>query len=107
MRIRFDKIDRFIRIYDVTIYLTLFGTKKCDAIYDRIKYLKSLKSGTTYIFSNYCVKIKIYSYESLPIEKILTLQNALILIKLVLNKDKNQYYYKIFLEKCPYESAKK
>ena len=32
LRIRFDKIDGFIRIYDGTRYLTLFGTKKYDAI---------------------------------------------------------------------------
>ena len=31
-RIRFDKIDAIIRIYDGTRYLTLFGTKKYDAI---------------------------------------------------------------------------
>ena len=33
--IRFDKIDGFIRIYDGTGYLTLFGSEKYDAIYDR------------------------------------------------------------------------
>ena len=37
----------------------------------------------------------------------MTLHNAIILIKSVLNKDKNHYYYKIFLEKCLYQSAKK
>ena len=57
LRIRFDKIDGFIRIYDATIYLTLFGSEKYDAIYDRIKYLISLKSGITYIFSSYFAEI--------------------------------------------------
>ena len=42
LRIRFDKIDGIIRIYDGTRYLTLFGTKKYDAFYDRIRYLMSL-----------------------------------------------------------------
>ena len=28
LRIRFDKIEGFIRIYDGTRYLTLFGTEK-------------------------------------------------------------------------------
>ena len=28
-------------------------------------------------------------------------------IKSILNKDKNQYYYKIFLEKCSYRLGKK
>ena len=50
LRIRFDKIDRFIRIYDGTRYLTLFGSEKYDAIYNRIRYLLSLKSNITYVF---------------------------------------------------------
>ena len=49
--IRFDKIDGFIRIYDGTRYFTLFGSEKYEAIYNRIRYLISLKSGITYIFS--------------------------------------------------------
>ena len=52
-------------------------------------------------------KIKVDSYDSLPTEKILTLHNVIIHIKSVLNKDKNHYYYKIFLEKCSYQLAKK
>ena len=56
----------------------------------------------TYIFSHYFTKIKDFSYDSLPIEKRLTL-HALILIKSVLNKDKNYYYNKIFSEKCSYQ----
>ena len=32
LRIRLDKIDRSIRIYDGTRYLTLFGTKNYGAI---------------------------------------------------------------------------
>ena len=43
----------------------------------------------------------------MSIEKILTLHNVIIHIKSVLNKDKNHYYYKIFLEKCLYQLAKK
>ena len=39
LRTRFDKIDGFIRIYDGTRYLTLFGTEKYDAIYDKINIL--------------------------------------------------------------------
>ena len=67
--IRFDNIDGFIRIYDGIRYLTLFGSEKHDAIYDKIRYLISLKSGFTYIFSHYFIKIKIDSYDSLLIEK--------------------------------------
>ena len=50
--IRFDKIDGFKRIYDGTRYLIFFGSEKCDAIYNRIRYLISLKSGITiYLFT--------------------------------------------------------
>ena len=42
--IRFNKIDGFIR------YSLLFGPETYDAIYNRIRYLISLKSGITYIF---------------------------------------------------------
>ena len=36
LRIRLNKINGFIRIYDGTKYLTLFGSEKYDAIYNRI-----------------------------------------------------------------------
>ena len=92
LRIRFNKTDGFIRIYDSTRYLTLHGSEKYDAIYNRIRYLLSLKSGITYIFSHYFAKIKVDSYDFLPNEKILTLYNVIMHIKPVLNKDKNHYY---------------
>ena len=52
-------------------------------------------------------KIKNDSYDSLSIEKRLTLHNVIILIKSVLNKDKSHYYHNIFLEKRSYQLAKK
>ena len=107
MQIRFDKIYGIIRIYDRSRYLALFGTKKYDSIYDKIRYRVSVKSGITYIIPHYFAKIKVGSYDYLLIEKTLTLHNVIILNKLVLNKDKNNYYYKIFLEKCLYPLAKK
>ena len=107
LHIRFNKTDGIRRINDGTQYLTLFGTKKYDAIYNRIRCLLNLKSSITYIFSHYFTKIKVDSYDSLPTDKILTLHNVIILIKLVPNKDKNHYYYKIFLEKFSYQLAKK
>ena len=85
MCIRLDKIDQFIRIYDGTTYLTLFGSEKYDSIYNRIRYFLSLKSGITYIFSLYFAKIKVNSNDSLPIEKILNL-HVIILIKSVFKK---------------------
>ena len=107
LRITFFKIDGIIRIYDGIRYLTLCGSKEYEAIYNRIRYFISQKSGITYIFSHYFAKIKVDSYDSLPIEKRLTLHNVIIHIKSVLNKDKNHYYFKIFLEKYSYQLAKK
>ena len=49
--IMFDKVERFIWDLDGTNYLVLFGLKKYDAIYDRIRYLMGLKSGITFFFS--------------------------------------------------------
>ena len=68
-RIRFDKIDGSIRIYDGIRYLVLLGPEKYDAIYNRIRYLISLKNGITYVFSLYFAKIKVDCYDFLPIEK--------------------------------------
>ena len=52
-RIRFNKTDGFFRIYDGTKYLTLFGSEKYNAIYNKIRYLISLKSDITYFFIYY------------------------------------------------------
>ena len=102
----FDKMDGIIRIYGETRYLTFLGPEKYDAVYKRIRYFIRQKGGMTYIFSHYVGKIKVDSYDSLPIEKRLALHNVIIHIKSFLNKDKNHYYYKIFLEKCSYQLAK-
>ena len=69
----------------------------------------SYKSKTWHhiFFYHYFAKIKVDSGDYLPIEKTLTLHNFIILIRSVLNKDINHYYYKIFLEKCSYQLAKK
>ena len=70
-RIRSDKIDIFIINYDGNTHLVLFGPEIYGAIYNRIRYLISLKSSVAYIFSQYYAKIKVDSYASLPLEKIL------------------------------------
>ena len=36
VRVRFDKVHRFIRVYDGTKYLVLFGSEKLDFTYNRI-----------------------------------------------------------------------
>ena len=102
LRIRFDKVDGFIRVFDGTRYLVLLGPEKYETIYNRIKYLISQKIRITYVYSHNYAKIKIDSYYSLPLEKIFTLHNIIILIKSVFNKNQNHNNYNIFLEKLSY-----
>ena len=106
LRIKFDKIKGFLRVYDGTRYLVLFGYEKYDSTYNMIRYL-SVKSGITYIISHNYATSKVDSYDFLPLEKTMTLRNVIILVKSVWNKDKNNYYYNIFLEKASYELPKK
>ena len=73
--------------------------KKKDFIYNRIRYLIGVKSGVTNVASHNYAKSKVNSYDSLPLEKTMTFHNVIIFIKSVFNKDKNNYYYNIFLEK--------
>ena len=104
--IRFDKIDGYIRVYDRTRYLVLFGSKKCDYINNRIRYLISVRKGITDVISHNYAKIKVDSYNSVPLEKTMTFHNVVILIKAVFDKDRNNYYYNIFLEKASNELPK-
>ena len=96
MRITFDQIDRFIKIYDGIRYLVLFDYAWFDKIYGRIKYLVS---AITDSINHNCGRVRIDSSNSVLIEKILTFLNVVILIKWVVNKNKKEYYYNIFLEK--------
>ena len=80
LRIRFDKIDGFIRVYDGARSLVLFGSEKHNSINNRIRYLISVKNGIAYvIFHNY-ENIKVDSYDSLHLEKAMTFHNFMILI---------------------------
>ena len=92
MRIRFNKIDGFIKIHNNIRYLVLFNYGYCDKICDRIKYVISEWSGITDSINHNFGNIRIDSYNFLPIEKILTFHNVLILIKSVANKNKNEHY---------------
>ena len=47
LRIKFDEIDGFIKVYDGIRNLVLFGPKRYNAIYDRINYLIIEKSDIT------------------------------------------------------------
>ena len=52
-----------------------------------------------YAFSHSYARIKIDSYDSLSLRKSMTLHKVIILIKSVLDKDQNHYFYNMFLEK--------
>ena len=88
MCIRFYKINGFIRVYDRTRYLVLFGPEKCDAIFNRIRYFVWVKSGITYVISHNYTRIKVDSFDYLPLEKTLTFHDVIIHIKSVLIKIK-------------------
>ena len=92
LRSIFDKIDGFIRAYDGTRYSVLFVSEKYDSIYNRIRYLMSVKSDITYVISQNYAKVKADSYDSLLLEKAMTFHDVIVLIKSVFNKDKNNYY---------------
>ena len=64
LRIRFDRVDGFIRVYDGTRYLVLFGHEKYNAISNKIKYFISLKSGIIHVISHNYARPKVDSYDS-------------------------------------------
>ena len=102
MRIRFNKIDAFIKIHDKIRYLVTFDYNYCDKMYN-IKYLMSETSGIKDSINHNFARIAIDLYDSLPTEKILTFHNVIIPIKSVVNKNKDEYYYNIFLQKGLYK----
>ena len=69
LHIRFGKIDGFISVYNGTRYFVLIGSEKYDFIQKRIRYRIGVKSGITYVISHNYVKLKVDSYNFLPIEK--------------------------------------
>ena len=87
LRVRFSKTDGFIKIHDRIRYLVLSDYGWFNKSCDRIKYLISEKSGITDSINHNFGRIRIDSYNSLPIEKILTFL-VVILIKSVVNKNK-------------------
>ena len=89
LRSRSDKVDGFIRVYDGSRFLVLFGPEKYDAIYNRIRYVISQKSGIRFFISHNYSRIKIDSFDSLPLEKTLTFHNIIILTESVFDKYQN------------------
>ena len=69
MHIMFDKVNGFIRVYEGSKYLVLFRPEKYCTIYNRIRYAINQKYDITYVISHNYAKIKIDSYDSLPLKK--------------------------------------
>ena len=80
MHIRYNEIHAFIKIQDRIKYLVLFDYCWFNKICDRIKYLMSEENGITDSINHNFSKIRIDSYNTLPIEKILTFHNVTKLI---------------------------
>ena len=73
--IRFNKIDGFIKVHGGHFrHLVLFDYEYFAEICNKIKYFISEKSGTTDSNNHSFQEIRVVSYNSLPIEKILTFQ---------------------------------
>ena len=98
LHIILSNVDWFTIDYNGTKYLILFDSEKYNAVFNKNRYLISIKSNISYFFSYSYAKVTIDSDDNFPLQKTLTLHNAVILIKSVVNKNQNQYYYNVFLE---------
>ena len=114
--IRFNKVNGLIKTYNGIRYLELsdsfnevyFGIsfRIYNAIFERINYLISTKSGNSDSINHNFARGRIVSYNSLPIEKALTFRSIIILIMSLFNHFfKNNYYYNIFFEKGSYKES--
>ena len=99
LRITLDIIDGFIRVRGSEFrYLVLFDHGLFDKICDEFKYLMSKKSSIKDSINHNFGQIRIYSYNSLTIEKILTF-HVITIIKSVVNKNKTNTTIIYFLKK--------
>ena len=77
---------KFMMVLDIWHYLALekmmVFTIELDLISQKVE---------VHVLSHYYAKVKTDFYNSLPLENTLTFCNIIILIKSVLNKDKNHY----------------
>ena len=87
--IKFNEVDGLIKSYDGIRYLVLFSYFHYE-ICNRIKYLKSEKRSIIDTINYIFAKIRIDSYNPLAIKKVLTFHNVIILIKSVVNENKNK-----------------
>ena len=88
LRIRFDNVKVFMRVYNWTRHSMLYGPGKYDAISNKNKYLIRQKSGVTCAIYYTCSRIKIDLHDSLRLEKVSTLLNVMNSLSQVLIKVK-------------------
>ena len=69
LRIRFYKIDGFIKIYDGIRYLEIYDYERYIAIYDRINYLMNKKSDITDSINHNFARTRTDLHNSLPKKK--------------------------------------
>ena len=81
----------------ITTPLILIGYGLFDEICDKIRYIISKKSDITDSIIHNFRKIRICSFKSLF--KVLTFYNVVMFVMSVANKNENEYYYDIILEK--------
>ena len=85
---------KFVMELDMQYNLVIIGIMKFLIVFfDNILQVK--KSGSKDSINYNFARIRIDSCNSLPTEKILTFRNVIILIKSVVNKVQNKYYYNI------------
>ena len=98
--ITIDKIDGFIRVSGGEFrHLVLLDNELFDKFFDKIKHLIRKKGGIIDSIYHNFGKIRIDSYNSFPIEKIMTFHNVIILIKSVVKNNKNEHYNNIFFKR--------
>ena len=97
LRIRFNIIEKFCKIHNQDIYCYLI---KVIVIRFVLKVKKMVSWIVLIIILQKSELIHMILY---LLKKILTVRNVIILIKSVVNKDKNNYYYNIFLEEGLYK----
>ena len=91
---------KFMMELDISYFLIMGSLIKFVI---KLNILQVKKGGITDSVNHNFARTRNDSYDSLPIEKILTFHNVIILIKSVVNKNKNEYYYNIFLQKGLYK----
>ena len=80
LRIRFDQINGFIKVYDGIRYLVIFDYWSYDENYNRIRFFISEERGIIDSINHNFGRIRNDSYNSLPIAKIFTFYNVIILM---------------------------